>query len=108
MATDVATSGGTSAGRRVQVGLLLQRQGALIALVLLIVFGVIRYGSRFATGFNLTSFTGDTAKYGLVPLGMTFVIMAGGIGWSVGSVVALGGVVAVKVSEHGLLPGLLA
>ena len=33
---------------------------------------------------------------------MTFVIMTGGIDLSVGSVVALGGVVAIKVSEHGL------
>ena len=99
---------GTSSGRRVQVGLLLQRQGALIALVVLILFGVFRYGERFATGYNLSSFTGDTAKYGLVALGMTFVIMTGGIDLSVGSVAALGGVVAVKVSEHGLLVGLLA
>jgi ribose transport system permease protein len=92
----------------VQVGLLLQRQGALIALVILVVFGMLRYGENFATGYNLSSFTGDTAKYGLVALGMTFVIMTGGIDLSVGSVVALGGVVAIMVSEHGLLPGLLA
>src|SRR4051812_43843937 len=98
----------TSRGRRVRVGLLLQRQGALIALVLLVVFGALRYGEQFATGYNLSSFTGDTAKYGLVALGMTFVIMTGGIDLSVGSVVALGGVVGIKVSEHGLLPGLLA
>ena len=103
MTTDAATP-----GRRIRVGLLLQRQGALIALVILVVFGALRYGERFATGYNLSSFTGDTAKYGLVALGMTFVIMTGGIDLSVGSVVALGGVVAVKVSEHGLLPGLLA
>jgi ribose/xylose/arabinose/galactoside ABC-type transport system permease subunit len=108
MTSTVASPGGTSGGHRVQVGLLLQRQGALIALVILIVFGVIRYGGNFATGYNLTSLTGDTAKYGLVALGMTFVIMTGGIDLSVGSVVALGGVVAVKVSEHGLLPGLVA
>jgi galactofuranose transport system permease protein len=108
MTSTVASPGGTSGGHRVQVGLLLQRQGALIALVILIIFGVIRYGGNFATGYNLTSLTGDTAKYGLVALGMTFVIMTGGIDLSVGSVVALGGVVAVKVSEHGLLPGLLA
>src|ERR687890_342776 len=108
MTTTVETPGGTSSGRRVQVGLLLQRQGALIALVILVVFGVLRYGERFATGFNLSSFTDDTAKYGLVALGMTFVIMTGGIDLSVGSVVALGGVVAIKVGEHGLLPGLLA
>jgi ribose transport system permease protein len=106
--TTVNTPTGTSSGRRVQVGLLLQRQGALIALVILAVFGALRYGENFATGFNLSSFTGDTAKYGLVALGMTFVIMTGGIDLSVGSVVALGGVVAVKFSAHGLLPGLLA
>jgi ribose/xylose/arabinose/galactoside ABC-type transport system permease subunit len=108
MTTTVDTPAGTSSGRRVRAGLLLQRQGALIALVVLVVFGVLRYGEKFATGFNLSSFTGDTAKYGLVALGMTFVIMTGGIDLSVGSVVALGGVVAIKVSEHGLLPGLLA
>jgi galactofuranose transport system permease protein len=108
MTTTVATPGGTSPGRRVRVGLLLQRQGALIALVILVLFGALRYGERFATGYNLSSFTGDTAKYGLVALGMTFVIMTGGIDLSVGSVAALGGVAAVKVSEHGLLPGLLA
>jgi ribose/xylose/arabinose/galactoside ABC-type transport system permease subunit len=108
MTTTVATPRGRSRGRRVQAGLLLQRQGALIALVVLVVFGVLRYGERFATGYNLSSFTGDTAKYGLVALGMTYVIMTGGIDLSVGSVAALGGVVAIKVSEHGLLPGLLA
>jgi galactofuranose transport system permease protein len=107
MTTTADTSAGP-AGRRLRIGLLLQRQGALIALVVLIVIGVLRYGENFATGFNLSSFTGDTAKYGLVALGMTFVIMTGGIDLSVGSVVALGGVVAIKVSEHGLLPGLLA
>src|SRR5919112_1817590 len=108
MPTTVETPGGTSSGRRVQVGLLLQRQGALIALVILVGFGVLRYGERFATGFNLSSFTDDTAKYGLVALGMTFVIMTGGIDLSVGSVVALGGVVAIKVGDNGLLPGLAA
>src|ERR1700712_4806068 len=108
MTTTAATPGGASSGSRVRLGLLLQRQGAFMALALLIVFGILRYGGNFATGYNLTSLTGDTAKYGLVALGMTFVIMTGGIDLSVGSVVALGGVVAVKVSEHGLLPGLLA
>lgn len=108
MSDTVETPVGTSSGRRVQAGLLLERQGALIALVVLILFGVLRYGSKFAAGYNLSSLTGDTAKYGLVALGMTFVIMTGGIDLSVGSVAALGGVVAVKLSEQGLLPGLLA
>jgi ribose/xylose/arabinose/galactoside ABC-type transport system permease subunit len=104
----MTTTEGKPRRRDVQIGLLLQRQGALIALVILVVFGAVRYGENFATGFNLSSFTGDTAKYGLVALGMTFVIMTGGIDLSVGSVVALGGVVAIMVSEYGLLSGLLA
>jgi ribose/xylose/arabinose/galactoside ABC-type transport system permease subunit len=108
MTTTVPTPGQTSPGGRTSAVQLLQRQGALIALVILVIFGVLRYGEQFAAGYNLSSFTGDTAKYGLVALGMTFVIMTGGIDLSVGSVVALGGVVAIKVSEHGLLPGLLA
>src|SRR3954463_11700136 len=107
MTSAVETSSGTSPGRRVRAGLLLQRQGALIALVILVVFGVLRYGEQFAAGYTVSSFTGDTAKYGLVALGMTFVIMTGGINLSVGSVVALGGVVAIEVSKSGLLPGLL-
>ena len=98
--TTTATPRGT-APRRVQVGLLLQRQGALIALVILIVIGALRYGENFAAGYNLTSFTSDTAKYGLVALGMTFVIMTGGIDLSVGSVVALSGVLAAKLLSVG-------
>src|SRR3954449_3386540 len=108
MTASVKVPGGTARGRRVQAGLLLQRQGALIALVLLIAFGAFRYGSNFATGYNLSSFAGGRGSWRHVALGMTFVIMTGGIDLSVGSVAALGGVVAIKVSEHGLLPGLLA
>src|SRR3954453_20513956 len=94
--------------RKLQVGLALQRHGALMALVLLVVFGAIRYGERFAVGYNVQSLLGDDAKYAFVALGMTYVIMAGGIDLSVGSVVMLGGVVAAKVSAHGLLAGVAA
>jgi galactofuranose transport system permease protein len=94
--------------RRLQVGLALQRHGALIALATLVIFGAIRYGERFAVGYNVRSLLGDDAKYAFVALGMTYVIMAGGIDLSVGSVVMLGGVVAAKVSAHGLLVGLVA
>jgi ribose transport system permease protein len=106
MATTTTFS--TSRRRSPHVGALLQRQGALLALVALIVFGAWRYGERFATGYNVRSLLADDAKYGLVALGMTFVIMTAGIDLSVGSTVALGGVVAIKVSEHGFLPGVAA
>src|SRR3954467_15068696 len=87
---------------------MLQRQGALIALVVLVVFGILRYGHQFALGYNVRSLLADDAKYGFVALGMTYVIMAGGIDLSVGSVGMLGGVVAAKVSAHGLLAGVAA
>jgi ribose transport system permease protein len=103
-----STNRAAVSARRLQVGLLLQRQGALIALVGLVVFGALRYGSKFSEGYNVQSLLGDDAKYALVALGMTYVIMAGGIDLSVGSVVAFGGVVSVKVSDHGLAAGLAA
>jgi ribose transport system permease protein len=90
------------------VARVLQRQGALIALVVLVLFGALRYGENFATGFNVQSVLADDAKYALVALGMCFVIMTGGIDLSVGSVVALGGVVAAQLSGMGLLPAVLA
>src|SRR4051794_41976266 len=94
--------------RRLQVGLALQRHGALIALATLVIFGAIRYGERFAVGYNVRSLLGDDAKYAFVALGMTFVIMAGGVDLSGGAGVVLGGGIAGKGSDHGVLVGLLA
>ena len=98
----------TAPARSGRIGRVLQKQGALIALVVLVVFGTLRYGESFATGFNVQSVLADDAKYALVALGMCFVIMTGGIDLSVGSVAALGGVVAVKLSGAGLVPAVLA
>jgi ribose transport system permease protein len=94
--------------RGARLGSRLQNQGALMALVALVVFGAWRYGHDFSEGYNPRQVLAGDARYGFVALGMTFVIMAGGIDLSVGSVVALGGVVAAKMSGHGLVVGLLA
>ena len=69
----------TAPARSGRIGRVLQKQGALIALVVLVVFGTLRYGESFATGFNVQSVLADDAKYALVALGMCFVIMTGGI-----------------------------
>src|SRR3954447_834410 len=88
----------------------LQTQGAVITVVLgvLLAFGAIRYGNQFATGFNAQSVLADDAKYALVALGMTLVIMTGGIDLSVGGVALLGGVVAAQQSGRGFLLAALA
>jgi galactofuranose transport system permease protein len=96
------------AARRVFAGAVLQRQGALIVLVGLVVFGSLRYGRDFSSGYNVSSLLGDDAKFGLVALGMTFVIISGAIDLSVGSVALLGGVVAAQTSDAGLLRAMAA
>ena len=91
--------------RAARAASLLQRQGVLIALVLLILFGAWRY-DNFLSAYNIASVLRFNSMFALVALGMTFVIMTGGIDLSVGSVAALGSVVAALLSPYGLVPGL--
>jgi ribose transport system permease protein len=78
----------------------------LIALALIILFGTLRY-DNFLSAYNVASVVRYNSMFGLIGLGMTFVIMTGGIDLSVGSVAALASVIAALVSPYGLLPGLL-
>ncbi len=80
---------------------LLQRQGALAALVALILFGVLRYGDNFHSEYNIQEILRYNAMFGLIALGMTFVIMTGGIDLSVGATAALSSVVLALLSPHG-------
>lgn len=81
---------------------IMQRQGALAALVILVVFGVLRYGENFYSEYNIQEVLRYNAMFGLIALGMTFVIMTGGIDLSVGAVAALGSVVLALLSPHGV------
>jgi galactofuranose transport system permease protein len=92
---------------RARVASFLQRQGALAALVIVAVFAAVRY-ERFLTEENLTNLLRQNSMLGLVALGMTFVILTGGIDLSVGSLVAVAGVVATSLAGQGLLVALLA
>jgi ribose/xylose/arabinose/galactoside ABC-type transport system permease subunit len=85
----------------------IQRQGALIALLALIVFGVVRYGPSFYSVYNIfDAFLNNNTYYALTALGMTFVIISGGIDLSVGSVAVLAAVLAARLSVYGLAPAL--
>jgi len=95
--------------RRARWASLVQRQGALIALVVTFGFGWLRYGDNGFTGqYNLYEALRYNAMFGLIALGMTFVIMTGGIDLSVGAVAVLASVVAAQRSEDGLLLATLA
>jgi len=87
--------------RWLQVGSMLQRQGALAALLALLAFGALRYGENFYSEYNIQEALRYNAMFGLIALGMTFVIMTGGIDLSVGAVAALSSVVLALLSPHG-------
>jgi galactofuranose transport system permease protein len=105
----MAVGSGSVRGRvmRARVASFLQRQGALVALVLVVVFATARY-ERFLTEENLTNVLRQSSMLGLVALGMTFVILTGGIDLSVGSLVAVAGVVAASLAGRGVVVALVA
>ncbi|HEY4022479.1 MAG TPA: ABC transporter permease [Pseudonocardiaceae bacterium] len=77
-----------------------QNQGAFAVLVLVVVIASIA-SPGFASGANILSILVGNSYPALLALGMTFVIISGGIDLSVGSVFALGGVLASYGSIHG-------
>jgi galactofuranose transport system permease protein len=85
---------------------LIQRHGATAVLVILLAVGSLSF-SRFPTTENLGDIAITSSFPAMVALGMTFVIITGGIDLSVGSVFALGGVLAAYAVRWGTVAGLL-
>jgi ribose/xylose/arabinose/galactoside ABC-type transport system permease subunit len=84
----------------------LSRFGAFIFFVILcIVFAVLE--PAFLAPVNIFNVLRQVSIYGLLALGMTFVIMTAGVDLSVGSLLALSGLVgaAVEKGSNGLLSG---
>lgn len=81
------------------------RHGVIVALVALLLIGWLRY-DNFIGEYNILSVLRYNSMFALVALGMTFVIMTGGIDLSVGSTAALGSVAAALLSPYGTLAGL--
>jgi ribose transport system permease protein len=76
--------------------------GLIIALVLLCLAGVITAGDRFASVDNVLTILRLAAVIGVVSVGMTFVIIGGGIDLSVGALVALSSVWATTLATQAL------
>jgi ribose transport system permease protein len=66
--------------------------GLVIALAVLVVIGVATAGDRFASLDNMLTILRLASVIGVVSIGMTFVIIGGGIDLSVGAIVALSSV----------------
>jgi ribose transport system permease protein len=74
-----------------------------------VVFAAFAVGNaNFASVSNLQTMGVDLAQYGLLALGVSFVIITGGIDLSVGSVVALSGVWSAWLNARAGLPDVVA
>lgn len=74
--------------------------GLVVALVAIGVVGYVTAGSRFASLDNMVVILSAASVVGVVSIGMTFVITAGGIDLSVGSVLGLASVWATTLATQ--------
>ena len=87
--------------RRMDARTLFGRYGALIFLIALFIFFSLMKPNSFPTLFNIFNIIRQASIYGLVAVGMTFVILTGGIDLSVGSIIALTGIIAAAAYKGG-------
>jgi ribose transport system permease protein len=78
----------------------MQKHAAWVALIFVAMAASARHAA-FLTPENLFNILRQNSMLGVVALGMTFVIVLGGVDLSVGALVAIGGVIAAKLSVHG-------
>ena len=86
--------------RRLLGGAAGRNLGLVIALVVLCLVGIVTAGDRFASIDNLMTILRLAAVYGVLSIGMTFVITGGGIDLSIGSVLGLASVWASTLATQ--------
>ena len=95
--------GGASSGiRRVLSGSVGRNLGLVVALLLLVIVGAVTAPDTFLTVSNTLTILRQASILGVVAVGMTLVITAGGIDLSVGSVMGLASVVATLAAIQDL------
>jgi len=82
----------------------LRELGILLAFILVLVVLMILSPNAFAKPANLINIIKQASINGILATGMMFVIISGGIDLSVGSIVALSGVIAVSFAHPGEYP----
>jgi ribose transport system permease protein len=91
----VAASEDQPTGRLARLARLQALQIIIVLLVIVVIFSIMK-PSAFLTVFNIRGIVQDTAILAVLGVGMTFVIITGGIDLSIGSVLVFSGVVADK------------
>lgn len=86
--------------KKIDISKILGKYGVYIAL--LVLFVVMSFASNsFLTVTKLFNILKQNAVYGVLAVGMTFVIVTGGIDLSVGAIVALAACFATKLAQDG-------
>ena len=86
--------------KKIDISKILGKYGVYIAL--LVLFVVMSFASNsFLTVTNLFNILKQNAVYGVLAVGMTLVIVTGGIDLSVGAIVALAACFATKLAQDG-------
>jgi len=83
----------------------------VLAIILIVFFAFLTIATdKFLTVSNLSNLARQTSIVGIIAVGMTFVIIFAGIDLSVGSVLALGGIVGSMImrADHSILLSILA
>ena len=104
----LSTSESKKTGRSAPWTLLLGKLGPLLGLVLVYILFAVVGPSGFSSARNLETIARQTTIVGTAALGMTMVIILGGIDLSAGSVVALSTVVVAVVLGAGVDPAMSA
>ncbi|GAA4350892.1 ABC transporter permease subunit [Angustibacter luteus] len=80
---------------------------AAVTIFVLLLVGAQLYFGNFVTPLNMSALLLDNAFLLILAVGMTFVIVTGGIDLSVGSVLALTGILCAKLLSAGVSPYLV-
>ena len=80
---------------------------AALAIFIVLLVGAQLYFGNFVTPLNMSALLLDNAFLLILAVGMTFVIVTGGIDLSVGSVLALTGILCAKLLSAGVSPYLV-
>ena len=83
----------------------LRNNWIVIAIFLVVVLAVAVFVPTFFQPANLINVARQSSIVGVVAIGMTFVILSGGIDLSVGSILALSGVSMAMFINAGMIPG---
>ena len=94
--------------RKKQFAKILSLIGPFIGLGLIILLFSFLEPEKFPTFFNFLTVANQTVIVALAAMGMTYIIISGGIDLSVGSVIALVTVVTALMVDHGFNPLLAA